>query len=161
MIITDSSFSLFNDSLSKEEANERPDNSGALLGKRVCKESGKRSAKRQKVDNLSNKKVVDISIEDVEIESFECGLTRRESMDNESNQTISNSSSRKNSSDELERVSFLNKRDLKTLSKLSEKSEIQSPDMSMIFTPLVKNPSTKTTTASTKSNSSSCHDEPQ
>jgi len=97
----------------------------------------------------------------VELESFECGLTRRQSMDSESNQTLSNSSSRKNSSDELERVSFLNKRDLKTLSKISKKSEIQSPDMSMIFTPLVKNPSTKTTTASTKSNSSSCHDEPQ
>jgi hypothetical protein len=38
--------------------------------------------------------------------------------------------------------SFLNKRDLKTLRKNAISEPVQ-PDMSMVFTPLVKNPSTR------------------
>jgi hypothetical protein len=48
--------------------------------------------------------------------------------------------SRKCSSDLEE--SFLNKRDLKTLRKNAISEPVQ-PDMSMVFTPLVKNPSTR------------------
>ena len=97
----------------------------------------------------------------MDLESFEGNLTRRQSLDSELNQTVSISSSRKTSSDE-EGEGFLNKRELKSLSKLSKKSQDLSPDMSMIFTPLVKVPTTTTaTTTSTKSSTSSVHDEPQ
>jgi hypothetical protein len=56
-------------------------------------------------------------------------------MDSEATNTY-----RKSSSDLDE--SFLNKRDLKSLHKNGSSEPIQ-PDMSMIFTPLVKNPSTR------------------
>lgn len=66
------------------------------------------------------------------------------------------SASRKQSSDLQE--TFLNKRDLKQLQKTQEPVQV---DMSMIFTPLVKRPSSTHSTKSCSSNDENKEEKPQ